>query len=560
MMQQEPFIKKYWKKALLTIGVILLLVVGTAWYFSLQWNKQVRLQLRSYVQEMSDSLYTLQYADLHLNLLTGSLSLYKVSLVRDSAIYKKLQQQHKAPRFLYTFSADQVNLRYFKTLRYFRHKELSASALELHNPSVILELNSLNIDTTVHKNAYQNINKKIHSLYLSTLLLDNINLKYTYVKKDSGLIITQLSQLKVHIKDFLIDSIALNDPTRFLYARNYEIALKDYKYRTPDSLYWMHVRDVNYSAAEQTLTIGQFSVDPRYNKHEFDIRAKTQRDRYDVQLNNITLYKLQPRLLLEQQVLWANKLAIATANVNIYHNRMLPMPPGNKLGQFPNQLLLKLALPIYIDTLIGRQAELSYTEINPKTQEAGKITFSHLHGTFRNITNIDTIIARNSHFIADMDAVLMNTGKLKARFDFSLKDNSGAFAVSGQVKSMDGKELNPILKPLGQIEIKSCRIDDVTFHMNGNEKGAAGEVTFLYSDLKVNILKKEEGTHEYKKKGLISLFANALVIKDSNPAKGETRVGHPHFTRDPQKSFFNLVWKTLLTGLKEVALGKNAPI
>lgn len=542
------------------MGIIILLILATTWYLSLQWSKQARLQLRSYVQEMSDSLYTLQYADLNLNILTGSLALYKVSLVRDAAIYEKLQQQHKAPKFLYTFSADRVNLHYFKALRYFRHKELSAGALEFHNPSIVLELNSRNIDTTVHKDAYQNINKKIHSLYLGSLLLDNINLKYTYVKKDSSLIITRLSQLKVHVKDFLIDSLALNDPTRFLYAHNYEIDLKDYKYRTPDSLYWLHVRDVNYSAAEQTLTIGQFSVDPRYNTQQFDIRAKTQRDRYDVQLNNITLYKLQPRLLLEQQVLWANKLDIATGNVNIYHNRMLPMPPGNKLGQYPSQLLLKLALPIYVDTLIGQKAEVSYTEINPKTQEAGKIKFSHLHGTFRNITNIDSMIAKKSHFIADMDAVLMNSGKLKARFDFSLKDKSGAFAVSGQVKNMDGKELNPILKPLAQMEIKSCQIDDVTFNMNGNEKEADGEVTFLYSNLKINILKKEEGSHEYKKKGLITLFANALVIKDSNPDKGETRIVYPHFTRDPQKSFFNLVWKTLFTGLKEVALGKNASI
>jgi hypothetical protein len=559
-MQQQSFIKKHWKKGLLTLGIIILLILATAWYLSQHWNKQVRLQLRSYVREMSDSLYTLQYANLNLNLITGSLTLYNVSLVRDSAIYKKLQEQHKAPRFLYAFSADQVNLRYFKALRYFHHKELNAGALELHNPSIILELNSRNIDTTIHKDAYQNINKKIHSLYLGSLLLDNINLKYTYIKEDSSLIITQLSQLKVHVKDFLIDSVALKDPTRFLYARNYEIDLKDYKYRTPDSLYWLHVRDVNYSAAEQTLKIGQFSVDPRYNIKQFDIRAKTQRDRYDVQLNNITLFKLQPRLLLEQQILWANKLAITTANVNIYHNRMLPMPPGNKLGQYPNQLLLKLGLPIYIDTLVGNKAEVSYTEISQKTQEAGKITFSHLHSTFRNITNIDSMIAKNGHLIADMDAVLMNSGKLKARFNFSLKDNSGAFGVSGQVKSMDGKELNPILKPLGQVEVKSCRIDDVNFNMNGNEKAASGEVTFLYKDLKVNILKKKEGTHEYKTKGLISFFANALIIKDSNPAKGETRLGHPHFTRDPQKSFFNLVWKTLFTGIKEVALGKNPPI
>lgn len=554
------FIQRYWKKALITIGVIVLLILATAWYLSHRWNKQIRLQVRSYVQEMSDSLYNLQYEDLDLNLITGSLSLYKVSLVRDSAIYEKLQREQRAPRFLYTFSADEVDLRYFKVLKYFRHKELSASTLQLHNPSVVLEMNTQNIDTTKPRNAYQNISKKIRSLYLGSLILDNINLKYTYIKKDSSLTITQLSELGVRVKDFLIDSVAMEDPTRFLYARNYEISLKEYRSRTPDSLYWMHLRDIHYSAADQLLKLGQFSVEPRYKKPQFDSKAITQRDRFDVKLNDIEVSSLQPRLLLEKQVIWANKLTISSADLDIYRNRNLPMPPGNKLGSFPNQLLLKLAIPIYIDTLIGKKTEIAYTEINPKSQEAGKLTFSHVHGTFRNITNIDSMTAKDGHMRADLNAIFMKTGKMRAHFDFSLRDTTGTFGVSGQLKNMDGKELNPVLKPLGMVEVKSCNINDLTFSMTGNERGASGEVKFLYSDLKASILKKEEGSREYKKKGFLSFLANTILIKDSNPAKDETRITHPHFTRDPQKSFFNLVWKTLFVGIKETALGENSPI
>jgi hypothetical protein len=170
------------------------------------------------------------------------------------------------------------------------------------------------------------------------------------------------------------------------------------------------------------------------------------------------------------------------------------------------------------------------------------------------------MIAKNSHITADLNAILMNSGKLKAHFDFSMKDTTGVFGVSGQIKSMDGKDLNPVLKPLGMVEVKSCRIEDLTFSMTGNERRASGQVKFLYSDLKVNILKKEEGTHEFKKKGLMSFFANMLIIKDSNPAGGETRLAHPHYERDIKKSFFNLVWKTLFTGIKETALGENSPI
>ncbi|HJT75164.1 MAG TPA: hypothetical protein VJ720_14115 [Chitinophaga sp.] len=559
-MQKKSFLSRIWKKALLVLAILIVFILGASRYISQRWNRQIQWQLRSYVQDISDSLYTLRYANMDLNLLTGSLTLEKVSLIKDPGVYKRMQEQQRAPKLIYSFTADQVSLRYFKVFRYFTTKKLSAGSLQFQNPIVMLELNNRNIDTTAKRNAYQNISSKIKSLYLGNLILDHTNLRYTVVKKDSGLVFTHLEDLSIQVKDFLIDSAALEDPTRFLYARNYEFGLKEYRYRTPDSLYWMHLKNIHYSAGEQMLRIGQFAVEPRYSRQQFDIRSVYQRDRFDVKLNNIELSELQPRRLLEQQVIWANKLVIGNGELDIYHNRKLPMSGQLKYGQFPNQLLLKIPIPIYIDTLIGKKADLTYTEINPKSDEAGQLSFKQVRGTFRNITNIDSMIRKKSRITADLDAVFMNSGKLRAHFDFSLKDTTGGFGVSGQLKDMEGKSLNPILKPLGMVEVKSCYIDDLTFSMTGNERHASGQVKFLYKDLKVSILKKEEDSHEYKRKGLLSLFANALIIKDSNPDNGETRITYPHFTRDPEKSFFNLVWKTLFTGIKETALGKNPPI
>jgi hypothetical protein len=559
-MQKGSLFIRIWKKIFLSIIILILLVLGAAWYIGQRWNKQIQWQLKAYIQDMSDSLYTLRYADLSLNPITGSLTLEKVSLVRDPDVYKRLQDEQRAPKLIYGFTADEVSLSYFKVWRYFFKKELSAGSLVFSNPVVMLEMNMRNKDTTAPKNAYQNISAKIRSLYLGTLKLNNTNLKYTVIKQDSSLVMTHLEDMRIQVKDFLIDSMALEDPTRFLYARNYEFGLTEYRYRTPDSLYWMHVKDVQYSAEEQMLRIGQFAVEPRYPRAEFDIRSKTQRDRFDVKLNKIELSRLQPRMLLEQQVIWADKLTINSGTLDIYHNRKLPEAPGNKLGQYPNQLFKKLAIPIYIDSLVGKKTDILYTEINPKSNEAGKLSIKQVHGVFRNVTNIDSMIAKKNHVTADLNAILMNSGKLKAHFDFSMRDTLGRFGVSGQVKSMDGKDLNPVLKPLGMVEVKSCQIEDLTFSMTGNERRASGEVKFIYSNLKVNILKKEEGSHEFKKKGLMSFFANVLIIKDSNPAGGETRLAHPYYERDIKKSFFNLVWKTLFTGIKETALGKNSPI
>jgi hypothetical protein len=51
----------------------------------------------------------------------------------------------------------------------------------------------------------------------------------------------------------------------------------------------------------------------------------------------------------------------------------------------------------------------------------------------------------------------------------------------------------------------------------------------------------------------MSFVANLMVIRDSNPSPGsKSRIAVISHTRDVKKSFFNLVWKTLFVGVKDI--------
>jgi hypothetical protein len=551
-------IRRLVKIVLITFGILILLVLGTGWYLNAHWNKLAKKELQGYVTEMSDSLYTVKFKDLHLDVLSGSVTVEKVIMIADTTVYNRLLAQQRAPSDIYTISVDKLELKYFKPWRYFIGRDLSAGSLTVTGPSIIMEQNATITDTTRPKTAYQNISAKMKSIFIGKLVLDSTNFKYIFTRKDSSRVVHQFHNLRVRINDFLIDSVALNDPTRFLYARNYEIEMKDYRNRTRDSLYWMYVRGIRYDAALRTLHIGQFEVKPRYDKVAFQQKTGVQQDRYEMVLNDISLRELNPRLLLQEQQIWAQRVNIQGGKINIYRNRILPMPPGNKLGQYPHQLLYKLKVPVNIDTLTGNNINIQYTELSPVTAQSGYINFSHVHGRFRNITNIDSLVAKNNHMIADMDAIFMQSGKLTARFDFTLNDKAGRFAVSGQLKNMNGKDLNVVTKPLGKIEIRSCDIQDLAFNIKGDERKANGFVKLLYQNLKIAVLKLDKDHKGFKRKGLISLLANSLVINDANPSKDEkVRTASVTYTRDIQKSFFNLVWKTLFTGVKDIAGAGN---
>lgn len=558
-MEKRKFaIPRLLKIVLSLFAILVVLVLGTGWYLNQHWNKLLRKELPGYVTDLSDSLYKVQFKDLRLDVLSGSVTVTQAAMTLDSAVYRKMLAEHRAPADIYLVSVEKLQLKYFKPWRYFIGKELNAGSLVVTGPSIVMEQNATIRDTTRPRTAYENISAKMKSIFIGRLQLDSTNFKYVFTRKDSTRVIHQFRNLRVRVNDFLIDSVALNDPTRFLYARNYEIGMKDYMNRTRDSLYWMYARGITYDAAERSFNIKQFEIRPRYDKVAFQKKTGVQQDRYELLLNDIRLRELNPRLLLQEQQVWAQHVTIQSGKLHIYRNRMLPMPPGDKLGQYPNQVLQKLKVPIHIDTLTGNNVDITYAELSPESQQTGTINFSHVHSRFRNITNIDSMVAKNNHCIADLDAIFMQSGKLAASFDFTLQSKPGQFAVSGQLKDMNGKDLNVVTKPIGKVEIRSCNIQDLTFFIKGDERKAAGRVTLLYDNLKIAILKQDKEHKEFTRKGLVSLVANLMVIKDSNPLKGEkVRVSNPTYTRDIKKSFFNLVWKTLFTGVKETAGAGN---
>ena len=78
-----------------------------------------------------------------------------------------------------------------------------------------------------------------------------------------------------------------------------------------------------------------------------------------------------------------------------------------------------------------------------------------------------------------------------------------------------------------------------------------GKVKMLYDDLKVAVLEKDKGETELDKKFLTSLLAN-FVIKNSNPKEGDAvREEQVQYSRNTNRSLFNLCWKTLFTGIRQ---------
>ena len=146
----------------------------------------------------------------------------------------------------------------------------------------------------------------------------------------------------------------------------------------------------------------------------------------------------------------------------------------------------------------------------------------------------------------------MGKGRLNVQGRFDLIAADAAFTYSGNLGAMDAQRLNPVIKPLTLIEIKSGFINKMNFSGKGNIKKATGNIAFYYKGLNVALLRKDTNATRLKRKSLVSIMANALIVKNENPIPGEhLRTVLFNVQRPVDASFFNLMWRGILYGIME---------
>ena len=334
---------------------------------------------------------------------------------------------------------------------------------------------------------------------------------------------------------------------------NWNLSADGFTFFSADQVYKMSIGAFNISKATGKMHIDHFSVIPQISEAAYIRTLKEQHDLYNVVIKNIDLEGIDTKKLISDKMLIADKASIQPV-IKVSLDRTIPAFTGSKVGNYPHQLIKKVKFPIYVKKIVAHDGYISYTERNAKDKQQGTVFFSKANGTIENVTNIPAFINKNNMLFLNATALLMGKGSLQTKWNMPLNTKNGEFTISGSSGSFNAEVLNPVIEPLALASIKEGTIKSVDFTMNGSDAGAKGTSTLLYNDLKIEALKVD--SNDLKKRGLVSLVANA-IIKDDNPKNGETRKGDIDIERDTTRSFFNLVWKGIFKAAKRTALGKN---
>lgn len=549
---KKYIILKWFAVALLFVA---LLLTAVTWYLSVKLKPIVTAELKELVLKATDKLYRIEFSAVNTNVLTGISSLTDVEIIPDTAVYQKMIGLKKAPNNLYHVKLKKLAVRNFHPFRLWRQRRLNIDLLLFDNASIEMtnrqfEFNEEKLPRP-ERSPYDYISKYLKELRIRTIDFKNASFKYIDNNNPAKPEVDAVNNLNITLRDWLIDAHSATDKSRLYLLKDVVINLKDYTYATSDSLYYVRLNQLDFTASSGRLNIKSFMLEPRYPEKLFGSTQGYAQDRYSMQLSNIGFTGINLPLYVLRKELFAKEMNIANGYLNVVNNNTLPKKMVDKTGQYPHQLVQKAKGKLNIEKLNLKNINISYAEFDKEGKNKGIITFERTWGTISNVTNVEKARAKNPFMVADLTSYVMGAGKLDVNFKFNLIAKDGDFSYSGILANMEGKALNRITRPLGLVKVNSGYIKKLTFNIDANDKVARGNVSFAYNHLSVALLKKVKGENRLVKQGLMSFLANAMIINSDNPNAAGVFITAPVFNeRIKTASFFNFVWKTLFQGVK----------
>ena len=556
MKQKSRFsIKSLPKWVKISVPIVMLLIL-LAIIGGLYLDRIIYHQLKESVRSRSKGLYELDYTKVRVNLFSRSIVIRNASLSIDSGVYKSLSsKQRPMPLILEgRFPSVRISGIHWTTLLF--SKKLAASRISVLSPSIILTIHKSSPSDSANAELSNNssfFGNGFDGIELKSASVQNANLDYRYYEVGgAGPTFNNFQQLTLELGQQERSSASFDKGISWE-AKN--ISFSNYESRTGDSMYLMNLKNFNYSSNKRSITIGRVSIRPRLSESDY-AKLPFQKERNDFAVEGVILTGVNLDSIMSREVS-VEEASIQSGHWNIFLNRIPPLPPPRK-NVVPSQTLLKVSNKIYLKKLKIKKLQLDYREYNTKTEKIGEIRFNDVTGTASNITNMESRINKDPKLSVNLTARLMGKGNFKADFQFMLNDTTGKFSVAASLAKMDATYFNPGFVPLNQLEIKKGTIDELRCEGSGNENGIKGDVFMLYRDLHIAVMEKDKNADTLKRKTFVSLVAN-IFVKNDNPKEGEPvrTAKNLVLKRDPRKSYFNLLWMALFTGIGKIATGKS---
>lgn len=533
---------------MLIIIALLLLVAGGVIMWQKYKHRIIKTSVSETIAKKTNRLYSIATGQLKVDEVAGNLTITNLALQPDSNIYNRMVGTEAEPSVLVQINIPALTVEGVKTPKALLNSTIDGRKVMIHSPRIELFFTGKGKDSlksVPNKEVYREILGSLEQIKIDTLSVINA----TLVTRDwkTGEVRMQLDSVFIDLFRISVDSLHDKDTSRILFAEEAGMRCKKARWTSKNKLYQYEIRDIDLNSTKKKLSVNRFTIDPTLGEAAFLRQFKHAHDRFDIDLRDIMLTGMNVSQLMKEQVV-ADKLTSGRSSIRIYRDLSYPHDGKNRVGTYPHQLLMKLPFVVDIRNALFSNGFIEYKERNGKSEKSGQVQFFNTTLRISNLTGSSRQLAAQPMRL-QFNAQFLNQAPLQALIHFY--PEKGKFTMEGSLGGMPAATVNRLTEPMGLAKVESGTIKSLRFNFTGNDHAADGQLTLLYDDLKISLLKKDTTDKTLNKKKLASMLAN-LQVKNANPGKNhEVRHVQVHYDRNVQKSWFNLIWKSVFTGVKQ---------
>ncbi len=301
----------------------------------------------------------------------------------------------------------------------------------------------------------------------------------------------------------------------------------------------IEINNLQVDRSKNMLSLDSFSFSPIIDRDSFMKTKPFQATYTKLKTGNILVSDINFEQLVNDTAFVAKKVNLMGGNFDLYSDKRLPFNHVEK--PMLTQLLQKIKLKMAIDSLVFRNTQMLYEEINERTPFLSKVTFKEMRGNVAGVRNFNYSPTDSLRFT--VATRIMDSARVKVKYAQSYTDSLSAFILQLNIRPFNLPDLNPMLVPLLSARVNSGYLDTLSMIAIGRKYIALGKMKMYYRGLDFQYLDKGSEIKKTFKTKLVSFLGNLLTHKNNS-----SRTGKVYAERNPEKGFANYWIRILVSG------------
>jgi len=426
---------------------------------------------------------------------------------------------------VFSVSTDQIKILNNKSRYIGQNLDIKLDGIEVNNPSVQI------ISASKNK-------KKSQKATTPPTFTAHIG----FIRVNNG----KISQKKQNVEKLAIGKLDIKVDKVF---SNTELFKKDIPFKTEKNYvnaknirldagkyYYLKVAEIKTTG--KNTDISEFNYLPKYSRAGFSKVIAKESDLYTIKVKKINI-KDHNTQLGKNSSIDLSKISIDGLHCNIYHD--LAPPDDIAVRYLFSKKLRDVKIPLFIKEISIKNSDLEYEEDAEKSNIPGKLTFNNFQAVITNVNNAK-IKGRSTIINTDASFDFYGKAETKVNWKFDVKDLADKFTIKGDIQKLSAENVNLFVRPYLNITLDG-NIDYLKFDYYGSQEGIAGKFYFKYNDMYVNFLNKKGNERKF-----LNTIANWFVKNESKGEPGHVVIDKK---REPERSFFSMLWQGIMEGLKK---------